>query len=61
MSELYVKKINDKYEPKYRKGWQKANDQFQVIADRLFIDYEEDDEPGLTDVSSQYEWEFRQS
>lgn len=57
---LYVKKNNDKFEPEYRKGWQKANEQFLVTHDgRLFIDYEDDDQPGLTDVSNQYEWEFR--
>lgn len=54
---LFIKKINDKFEPDYRKGWQEANSQFWVNKDKLFINYDEDhDEEGLTDVSEHYEW-----
>lgn len=55
---LMVKKINDKFEPDYLKGWHEANSQFWVNKDKLFIDYEDDDQPGLTDVSNQYEWKL---
>lgn len=61
MSKILMVKLKpqyEKFEPEYRKGWQEANSQFSVTDDKLYIDYEDDDEPGLHDVSYKYEWKY---